>query len=115
MLPQSIAVANTENIVSFKAQLIAGIKKEELKLYVSYCPALDLYSQGETEKEAKKNIVEAVELFIQTAYEEGTLKNVLADCGFSLATGASPKRKKRKLNYCGKTVKILTEIPLAFA
>lgn len=115
MLTQSIAVANAENTVSFKMQLIAGIKKEESDLYVSYCPVLDLYSQGRTEKEAKNNIIEAVGLFIQTAYEAGTLKDVLADCGFSFATGAPPKRKKRKLDYCGRTVKIPTEIPLAFA
>ena len=115
MLTQFVAVVNAENTVSFKMQLTAGIKKEESDLYVSYCPVLDLYSQGGTEKEAKNNIIEAVGLFIQTACEAGTLKDVLADCGFSFETGASPKRKKRKLDYCGKTVKIPTEIPLAFA
>ena len=79
-----------------KCNLPRALKKEESDLYVSYCPVLDLYSQGGTEKEAKNNIIEAVGLFIQTACEAGTLKDVLADCGFSFETGASPKRKKTK-------------------
>lgn len=54
MLTQFVAVVNAENTVSFKMQLTAGIKKEESDLYVSYCPVLDLYSQGGTEKRSKK-------------------------------------------------------------
>ena len=80
-----------------KCNLPRALKKEESDLYVSYCPVLDLYSQGGTEKEAKNNIIEAVGLFIQTACEAGTLKDVLADCGFSFETGASRNGKNENL------------------
>lgn len=35
--------------------------------YVSLCPELDIASQGETMDEARANLVEAVELFLETA------------------------------------------------
>ena len=35
--------------------------------YVSLCPELDIASQGETIDEARKNLIEAVELFFETA------------------------------------------------
>ncbi len=80
-----INVDTAEDTISIKVSLSALIDKEkETGLYVSYCPALALYSQGKTEKEAGENIVEAVELFIETCIEEHTLEKVLEDCGFSI-------------------------------
>ena len=35
--------------------------------YVSLCPELDLASQGSTIEEARRNLVEAVELFYESA------------------------------------------------
>ena len=35
--------------------------------YVSLCPELDLASQGETIEKARKNLVEALELFLENA------------------------------------------------
>ena len=35
--------------------------------YVSFCPELDVASQGDTIEEARANLVEAVELFLETA------------------------------------------------
>jgi len=37
------------------------VKKE--KWYVSSCPVLDIYSQGNTEEEANSNIIEALTIF----------------------------------------------------
>ena len=50
--------------------------------YVSCCPALDVYSQGDTEEEAHSNLREAVQLFISSCYERGTLDDVLKSSGF---------------------------------
>lgn len=36
-------------------------------LYVSFCPELDIASQGTTIEEAKANLTEALELFFETA------------------------------------------------
>ena len=40
------------------------IEKEESGMYCVRCPALGVASQGMSIREAKKNITEAVELFI---------------------------------------------------
>ena len=50
-------------------QLTAIIHKEN-DAYVSFCPELDIASQGSDIEEAKGNLKEAVELFFECASEE---------------------------------------------
>ncbi len=57
---------------------------QEGDVYVSYCPALDLYSQGDTEEEASTNLIEALQLFVQSCYERGTLDAVMKERGFTV-------------------------------
>jgi len=52
-------------------------------VFVACCPIFDVYSQGDTEEEAKKNLVEALTGFIITCFEMGTLSEVLRSSGFS--------------------------------
>ncbi|RUR81844.1 type II toxin-antitoxin system HicB family antitoxin [Chlorogloeopsis fritschii PCC 9212] len=47
-------------------QLIAIIEREG-DGYVALCPELDIASQGDTVEEARNNLVEALELFFETA------------------------------------------------
>jgi len=47
-------------------QLTAIIEREG-DGYVSFCPELDIVSQGETVKSARENLREALELFFETA------------------------------------------------
>lgn len=47
-------------------QLTAVIEREG-DLYVALCPELDIASQGDTVESAKKNLVEALELFFESA------------------------------------------------
>ena len=49
-----------------KHQLTVIIEKENGG-YVALCPELDIASQGDTIKEARGNLQEAVELFFETA------------------------------------------------
>ncbi len=49
-----------------KRELTAIIEREG-NGYVSLCPELDVASQGETIEEARANLVEALELFFETA------------------------------------------------
>ena len=46
-------------------------------VYVSRWPRLGVYSQGDTEQEAREHLAEAVELFIQSCHERGTLDAVM--------------------------------------
>jgi predicted RNase H-like HicB family nuclease len=52
--------------MSQRRQLTALIEREGSG-YVALCPELDIASQGNTVEEAKSNLVEAVELFFETA------------------------------------------------
>ncbi len=49
-----------------KRQLTAIIEREG-NGYVSFCPELDIASQGDTIEDARNNLREAVELFFETA------------------------------------------------
>lgn len=64
--------------------LPVAISKRE-RWVVAACPALDIVSQGATEREAKDNLTEALHLFFESCIERGTLFEVLKDCGFSRA------------------------------
>ena len=47
-------------------QFTALIERED-NGYVSLCPELDIASQGDTVEEARKNLIEAIELFFEVA------------------------------------------------
>jgi len=55
---------------------------KEGKVFVSYCPELDVSSCGETFEEAKKNLLKAIKAFIKVTKEMGTLKEILEEAGF---------------------------------
>ena len=64
--------------IRFEVSLLAGVRRDEQAgVYVSYAPALDLYSQGATEADTLRAMESAVRLYIRTAYEEGILEKVL--------------------------------------
>jgi predicted RNase H-like HicB family nuclease len=44
-----------------------AIIEQEGSGYVSLCPELDIASQGDTVEEARNNLIEALELFFETA------------------------------------------------
>jgi len=46
---------------------VSVIIKREGTWFVSFCPELDVASQGKTVEEAKSNLKEAVELYLQHA------------------------------------------------
>lgn len=50
-----------------RKQLLTGVIEREKDGYVSLCPELNIASQGQTIQEARKNLIEAVELFFETA------------------------------------------------
>lgn len=56
-------------------ELTAIIEREE-QGYVSLCPELDIASQGDTVEEARKNLIEALELFFETASKEEITKRL---------------------------------------
>jgi predicted RNase H-like HicB family nuclease len=57
-------------------QQFTAIIEREGDGYVSLCPELDIASQGENIEEARRNLIEALELFFETA-DPSEVKNRL--------------------------------------
>jgi predicted RNase H-like HicB family nuclease len=55
-----------ENNMKQLQQFTAVIEREG-DGYVALCPELDIASQGNTIEETKRNLIEAIELFLETA------------------------------------------------
>ena len=49
---------------------LTAVIEREGNGYVSLCPELDIASQGDSIEDARKNLLEAVELFFETAPAE---------------------------------------------
>jgi predicted RNase H-like HicB family nuclease len=50
--------------------------------YVAYVPALDISSCGDTDKDARRNIRDAVRGFLATSADMGTLGEILEEAGY---------------------------------
>ena len=68
-----------------KIELTAVIEKED-NVFISLCPELDIASQGETPEEAKLNLIEALELFYETASENEISKRLQNDLQITTVT-----------------------------
>lgn len=62
--------------------------EQEEDVWVALCPELDVASQGETVEEAADMLDEAVRVFLETCHEMGTLNEVLAESGVTIAVGS---------------------------
>jgi predicted RNase H-like HicB family nuclease len=60
-----------------------GLVLKEDGMYVSYCPELDVSSCGHQVEEAKKNLLEAVRLFLEETEKMGTFEEILKESGFT--------------------------------
>ncbi len=52
------------------------------KMYVAYAPELDVSTCATTKAKARKNLKEAVRLFLEEAEKMGTLHQILEEAGF---------------------------------
>ena len=55
---------------------------KEGEMYVAYVPELDLSSCGATDDEARKNVRDAVQGFLETSADMGTLHEILEEAGY---------------------------------
>ena len=55
--------------------------------WVSYNPELDVASCGPTEKKARENLKEAIDIVLSGAKEDGNLKELLQESGFASNEG----------------------------
>lgn len=71
-------------VIEFQVRLPFAVKRER-GFFVARTPALDVYSQGPTKEKAVKNLIEAIQLFLESCFERGTLGAVMKEQGFSPA------------------------------
>lgn len=71
--------------VSFRLKF-ATRRDDEADVFVGYCPALKLYSQGMTEHDAEEAVVSAVKLFLVACYERDILHSALRARGMTKAS-----------------------------
>ena len=71
--------------------------KTEGDIIVASCASLGVYTQGETQKEAEDNLMEAVTLFVESAYEMGTLLEILKDSGVAPIKKLKPRKATPKM------------------
>jgi len=74
---------------------ITGSLKDKGHCIVAYCPEFDVYSQGYTKEEARKNLKEAVQLFLEEAGRMGTLEQILSDPPRPLRSHAGAWERER--------------------
>jgi predicted RNase H-like HicB family nuclease len=86
-------------LIQFRMKIPAEVRREG-NWFISRSPNLDVYSQGRTERESLENLIEALQLFMESCFERGVLEQVLKDCGFRPvhdihAADVSPHREDR--------------------
>ncbi|MBN1292575.1 MAG: type II toxin-antitoxin system HicB family antitoxin [Candidatus Latescibacteria bacterium] len=91
--------------ITFTVTLPIVFTKRE-KWYLATCPILDVNSQGKTQREASKNLKEALELFLVSCFERGTLDKVLKECGFM----PHYPTENRKMSHFKNTI----DVPIPF-
>jgi predicted RNase H-like HicB family nuclease len=64
-------------LIAFTTQVF-----KEGKAYVAYTPELDVSSCGRTEGKARRNLIEAVRLFLEEAGNMGSLDQILEEAGY---------------------------------
>jgi predicted RNase H-like HicB family nuclease len=94
--------------ISIEFELPAKVRKKG-PWFISSCPLLDVFSQGQTREEAKRNLVDALASFLISCYERGTLDAVLRESGIVPARGL----KSRRTNARGGETAV--RVPLPFA
>ena len=79
-------------LVKFEFNLPYAMRKRG-KLFIAHCPLVDVTSQGESKKQALEHLIEAIQLFMESCFERGTLDEVLEACGFEFKSEGKKLRK----------------------
>lgn len=82
------------NLIEFTLRMPFSVR-ESKNYWVSSCPVLDVFSQGETKEQALENLKEAVSLFLISCYERNTLDAVMKECGFVADTSQESRARAK--------------------
>jgi predicted RNase H-like HicB family nuclease len=76
-----IKTSGKHSVVEVQLDVLVG---EQGEYFVALCPALDLSSFGDSEKDALKGFEEALDLFLIETKARGTIEKILLDLGWKL-------------------------------
>ncbi len=79
-------------MIDVKVNFLPPDERGERECWVAECPELNLATQGDTFEEAAENIKESLHEWLRFCFENETLEEALAECGF-------PKNRIEKI--CG--------------
>ena len=65
--------------------------------YIAYCPALNVSSFGESQKDAMRSIDQAIKLFVEETCEKGTFNQCLLDLGWRIMLKPIPEFRPPKI------------------
>jgi predicted RNase H-like HicB family nuclease len=71
------------DVIFMRLQLIIEVLKKG-NWYLARTPELDFISQGKTQEEAKRNLLEVIKIQFSEMKEMGTLSDFLLECGFEI-------------------------------
>ena len=84
---------------------------KEGNMYTAYCPELDVASCGRDIAEARKNLLEVIEIQLEETEKLGTLKEFLEDAGYDLTTPESTLQlNKQVVSFNQLTVPLVEAI-----
>ena len=56
--------------------------KDKGEYFVASCESLDIHAEGSSRREAKRRIMDALDVFVSTCIEMGTLEEVMKESGY---------------------------------
>lgn len=68
--------------MGISGDLLCTIRRDAPRRWIAGCPALDVYSQGTSEEDAARSLVEAVTAWFESCLERNTLEEALLELGF---------------------------------
>ena len=91
--------------ISFKVG-VSIQKDDEINAWVAACSPFDVWSQGKTKKEALDNIHEALNIFLVSCFDRGTLDEVMKQCGVKPSNVSQAKSKAKKASAQTKNIDV---------
>lgn len=80
-------VSKSKNSININIQVVLF---QEDNMWVAYCPALEISSYGDDQKDAKAAFDEAMAIFINETDRKGTLERYLLKLGWQLQQKPKP-------------------------
>jgi predicted RNase H-like HicB family nuclease len=94
--------------ITIKVKVLASIEYDtEAGVFVSSCPVLKMFSQGESEPEAEEALKEAIGMQLTAAYHFDRIHQLLVRAGFTNMTGLGPPSDPE--SFPGEYISVTTE------